>query len=335
MAQVAPHGNEGLDVAPAPYVAPPAESCYNLMVIAFTSPSHGGINMQRKPTSLRMVGIGFLALVAIVIVFSSYTIVGPGHRGVVVMLGRVEQTTLGEGFHLVVPPVLRQVVEVDVRTKKLEVNAEAASSDMQLIQVTGVLNYHLNPQDVSSLYRDVGLDFENIIIAPAMHEAIKAATARFRVERILVERAAIKEDIQSLLTARLAENNIVVDQFSLANVEFSDEFNAAIERKQVAEQAALQKQYELQAAQKDVEISLATAEGQKKAAVIAAEGRAEARKVEAQAEAEALQLIAGQLRGNPDLIKYEWATRLSPGVSTVLLPSDQDLILSADSLVTP
>lgn len=291
--------------------------------------------MQKNPPGFRLIGIALLAVIALVIVFSSYTIVGPGHRGVVVMMGRVEQTPLSEGFHLVVPPVLRQVVEVDVRTKKLEVQAEAASLDMQLMQVVGVLNYHLNPQDVSSLYRDVGLDYENIIIAPAMQEAIKAATAQFRVERILVERATMRENIQQLLTERLTKYHIVVDQFSLANVDFSAEFNAAIERKQVAEQAALQKQYELQSAQKDVEIALAKAEGEKKAAVIAAEGRAEARKVEAEAEADALQLIAAQLRGNPDLIKYEWATRLAPGVSTVLLPSDQDLILSADSLVSP
>lgn len=289
---------------------------------------------MQRPTGLRLFGVALLVIVIAVIIFSSYTIVGPGQRGVVVMLGRVEDTTLGEGFHLVVPPVLRQVVSVDVRTKKLEVNAEAASSDLQLIQVTGILNYHLNPQDVSSLYREVGLDYESIIIAPAMQEAIKAATAQFRVERILVERAVIKETIQALLVERLAENDIVVDQFSLANVDFSAEFNAAIERKQVAEQAALQKQYELQAAQKDVEISLARAEGEKKAAIIAAEGRAEARNVEAAAEANALDLIAQQLRGNPDLIQYQWATKLSPTISTVLLPSDQQIILGADSLVT-
>lgn len=289
---------------------------------------------MQKPLGIRLLGVGLLIVVIVVIIFSSYTIVGPGHRGVVVMLGRVEETTLGEGFHLVVPPVLRQVVAVDVRTKKLEVDAEAASSDLQLIQVQGILNYHLNPQDVSSLYREVGLDYESIIIAPAMQEAIKAATAQYRVERILVERAVIKERIVELLVARLAENDIVVDEFSLANVDFSDEFNAAIERKQVAEQAALQKQYELQAAEKDVEIALARAEGEKKAAVIAAEGRAEARKVEAEAEANALQLIAQQLRGNPDLIRYEWANKLSPTISTVLLPADQEVILGADTLVS-
>ena len=286
--------------------------------------------MQQKLARTRILGIGFLSLVALMIIFSSYTIVGPGHRGVVVMLGRVEQTTLGEGFHLVVPPVLRQVVEVDVRTKKMEVDAEAASSDMQLIQVKGVLNYHLDPQAVSSLYRDVGLDFENIIIAPPCTRRSRRRRP-FRVERILVERAAIKEEIQSLLEARL-ENNIVVDQFSLANVEFSDEFNAAIERKQVAEQAALQKQYELQAAQR-TSIALATAEGQKKAPSSPPRGaprRARSRRrprprpcSSSPASCAAIP-TSSSTSGRPG----------SPGGDGAP-PSDQDLILSADSLVKP
>ena len=126
---------------------------------------------------------------------------------------------------------------------------------------------------------------------------------------------------------------IIVDEFSMANVDFSEEFNTAIEQKQVAEQAALQKQYELQSAEKDVEITLARAAGEKKAAVIAAEGRAEARKLEAQAEAEALRLIAEELEGNPALITYQWATQLSPSITTVLLPADQAIILDAKSLV--
>jgi regulator of protease activity HflC (stomatin/prohibitin superfamily) len=251
------------------------------------------------------------------------------------MLGKVEGAVLGEGFHLILPPVVRQVVQVDVRTKKLEVNTEAASSDLQAIQVLGVLNYHIDPQEAGLLYQEVGLDFESIIIVPAMQEAIKAATSQYRIESILVQRAQIKRLIQDNLEARLAVNNIVVDQFSLANVEFSDEFNRAIEQKQVAEQSALQKQYELQSAQKDVEIALARAEGDKKAAIIAAEGRAEARRVEAEAEAEALRIIALQLRGNPELISYEWARNLAPNVSTILLPSDQNLILDSSVIQTP
>jgi regulator of protease activity HflC (stomatin/prohibitin superfamily) len=127
-------------------------------------------------------------------------------------------------------------------------------------------------------------------------------------------------------------NNIIVDQVSLANVEFSQEFNLAIERKQVAEQSALQKQYELQSAQKDVEITLARADGERQAAIIAAQGRAESRQIEAEAEASALELIAAQLRNNPELVRYEFATRLAPGVNTVLIPAESNFILGSDLL---
>ena len=287
---------------------------------------------KRSIPRLRVLGFVLLAIVALVVVFSSYTIVDPGHRGVVVMLGKVEQTVLGEGFHLILPPMVRQVIQVDVRTKKLEVFTEAASSDLQAINLDAVLNYHVDPQAVNDLYQEVGLDYENIIIGPALQEAIKAATARFKIDAVLNQRETLKKIIQDNLAARLAVNDIIVDQVSLANVEFSEEFNLAIERKQVAEQGALQKQYELQAAQKDVEIALARADGERKAAIIAAEGRAESRRVEAEAEAEALELIAAQLRNNPELVRYEFATRLAPGVNTVLLPADADFILGSDIL---
>jgi regulator of protease activity HflC (stomatin/prohibitin superfamily) len=290
--------------------------------------------MENRSTAIgRALLLFFVVIIALVIVFSSYTVIAPGHRGVVIMLGRVEETVLVEGFHLVLPPVVRQVIPVDVRTKKLEMNVEAASSDLQTMRVTGVLNYHVDPMLANRLYREVGMNYEEIIIVPAMQEGIKAATAQFRIERVLIERAVLKDTIQQILAERLGRNQIVVDQFTLADVEFTEEFNRAIERKQVAEQAALQKQYELQAAEKDVEIALARAEGERKAAIIAAEGRAEARRIEAEVEAEALGLIAARLANNPELIRYEWATRLSPGIKTVLLPAGQDFILDTSALL--
>ncbi len=288
---------------------------------------------EKSGFSFRIVGIVILVIVAAVVVFSSYTIVDPGHRGVVIMLGRVEDRTLVEGFHLIMPPVVRRVIQMDVRTKKLEITTEAASSDMQVMNVKAALNYHPDPVDVSKLYREVGADYQNIIIEPALEESIKSATAEFRVENILRERAVLKESILESLANRLRPNYLIVDQFSLANIEFSPEFDAAIEKKQVAEQEALQKEYGLQAAQKEAEIAVAKAEGERNAAVVAAEGRAESRKLEAQAEAEALGIIAKQLQGNPELIKYEWANNLSPSVRTVLLPSDQEIMLDAESLV--
>lgn len=124
--------------------------------------------MKRKIGVGRLILIGVILVFALIVIFSSYAIIQPGHRGVVVMLGRTENTQLGEGFHLVIPPLVRQVVPVDVRVKKLETSAEAASNDLQVMTVQGILNYHLDPTAVNLLYQEVGLDFESIIIMPAV-----------------------------------------------------------------------------------------------------------------------------------------------------------------------
>jgi regulator of protease activity HflC (stomatin/prohibitin superfamily) len=290
-------------------------------------------DMKRRITVGRLILAGAIVVIALVVIFSSYAIIQPGHRGVVVLLGRTESIQLGEGFHLVIPPLVRQVVSIDVRVKKLETSAEAASNDLQVMTVQGILNYHLDPTAVNKLYQEVGLDFESIIIMPAMQEAIKASTAQYKVEDILRKRTELRDRIKDVLVERLAPSHIIVDNFSMADVAFSAEFDNAIERKQVAEQGALQKTYELQAAQIDVEIAVTRADGERQAAVKQAEGRAESRRIEAQAEADALALIAAQLRNNPDLIRYEWAVRLSPTVSTVLLPTDQAIMLNTQGLV--
>ena len=121
--------------------------------------------------SFQAVGVMVLIVIGALIILSSYTIVGPGQRGIVVFLGDVEEdNVLPEGFHLVIPPMARQVVPIDVRTRKLEMIVDAASRDMQSMTVTGVLNYHLNPEQVGLLYQQVGLDYENIIVVPALHE---------------------------------------------------------------------------------------------------------------------------------------------------------------------
>ncbi len=290
---------------------------------------------KNKPFSGRTILVAVVVVLVLIMLFSSYTIVEPGNRGVVVFLGDVEEdNVLPEGFHLVLPPLARQVTQVNVRTQKIEIVTEAASKDLQAMVITAVLNYHVDPAGAGLLFQQVGLDYENVIIAPAIQEALKAVTASYRIEEVLVNRAIIKDEIASILSERLGTNQIIVDQFSLQNVEFSEEYNQAIERKQIAEQGAQQKEYELQAAEMDIQIAIANAEAEKEAAIRAAEGRAIARQIEAEAEAQALALIAEQLRDNPALIQYEWATRLSPSVNTILLPADQEIILGGDSLIT-
>lgn len=182
--------------------------------------------------------VAFVLLMAFLL-FKPFTIVGAGERGVVMHFGKVQQQILGEGLHFYVP-IYTSVRKISVRVLKDDVKAEAASKDLQIVNVDIVVNWHLDPTKVNSVYQNVGDNkavLDNII-APAISEVAKASTAQKTAEEIITKRPELKADIDERLIARLAPYGIVLTDISLVNVDFSKEFNSAIEAKQVAEQDA-------------------------------------------------------------------------------------------------
>jgi regulator of protease activity HflC (stomatin/prohibitin superfamily) len=135
---------------------------------------------------------------------------------------------------------------------------------------------------------------------------------------------------------------ILVD-FVLRNITFSDEYAASVEQKQIAEQLAQQASFVIQQRTAEAEQARQTAQGQADAAVIAAEGRAlsvviaaeseaEARLIQAEAEAAALRMLAAALQENPDLLTYEYISKLAPGIQVMLVPNDNPFLLPLPSL---
>jgi hypothetical protein len=47
------------------------------------------------------------------------------------------------------------------------------------VHSTVALNFHIDPERVSNIYQDVGLQYKERIIDPSMQEAIKGSTAKF------------------------------------------------------------------------------------------------------------------------------------------------------------
>ena len=80
----------------------------------------------------RLVGVGIVVLIAIYLATSSFVVVNAGHVGVVTTLGAVQPTPLEEGFHLK-KPFIDQVEEIDIRLRKAENQASAASKDLQVV----------------------------------------------------------------------------------------------------------------------------------------------------------------------------------------------------------
>lgn len=207
--------------------------------------------------------VGAVITVFILLLISPFTVVGAGERGVVLSWGAVQDRVLGEGIHFVMP--IRDDVEtLDVKTRKEEVQVNAASKDLQSVSAKIALNYHLEPTKVNKLWQQVGEDYAERVIAPAIQESVKAATAKYTAEELVTKRNEVKDEMKLSLVERISKNDIIVDDVSIVDFEFSAGFNAAIEAKVTAEQSALAAKNKLEQvkfeAQQSIEKAKAEAE---------------------------------------------------------------------------
>lgn len=210
--------------------------------------------------------LGFVTGIILIIlgfVFKPFVTVPAGHRGVVTHFGAVQEEVKGEGFHFVMP-IYTKVTDVEVRTQKIETEADSASKDLQSVNTTVALNFHLEPTEVNHIYQDVGTEYRTRIIDPAIQESVKAATAQFTAEELITKRPDVKKAIKQEMADRLRPRNIIIDDFSIVNFSFSQEFDKAIEAKQTAEQQALKAERDLERikleAQQKIERAKAEAE---------------------------------------------------------------------------
>src|SRR5918992_4177444 len=188
-----------------------------------------------------IIGIIIISVIAV----SSVRIVDAGHRGVLVQFGDVAtDNSLDEGIHFVVP-FRDNVVQIEVRTQKIVESATSASKDLQDVSTQVALNYHVNPDQAQVLYQQLGPDYSNRVIIPAIQESVKQVTARFNAEELITNRETVKNQIEEQITARLASYNIVADAMSITDFQFSQLFKQAVEAKVSVQQSALQAQNEL------------------------------------------------------------------------------------------
>jgi regulator of protease activity HflC (stomatin/prohibitin superfamily) len=196
-------------------------------------------------------GKGLLALVVLAVIvvallwLSPFVRIGAGERGVVMNFGAVQDNVLNEGLHFIIP-IMQQVVKVDVKVQKSQTDAVAASADIQETRSKIALNYRIQADKANWVYQNIGIQFKDRIIDPAVQEVVKAVTARYTAVNLITKRDKVREEIRELLKERLFAYYITVVDFAIIDFEFSEQFARAIEDKQAAEQRALKAERDLE-----------------------------------------------------------------------------------------
>ena len=241
------------------------------------------------------IAISIVILIIVgVVATSSVKIVDSGHRGVLLHWNAVDLTNppLDEGLHFVVP-FQDEVVNIEVRTLKYEKETRSASKDLQTVETTVTVNYHPDKESIHRLYKNLGLDYENRVIQPAIEETVKQVTANYNAEELITKRPLVKQDIESSIRDRLNKFDVVTEVISITDFEFSPLFARAIESKVEAEQNALKAENDL----RRIEVEARQREAN-------AIGLANANIAEAKGEAEAIGIINKALSENPNYLEW-------------------------------
>lgn len=216
--------------------------------------------IKLKPRTFLMI----LAAIAVLITgFSSFTVVPAGHTGVVSRFGAVQEGVLTEGLHLKIPFV-ESVTTIDNRVNVVETSFTAASKDLQTVTGAVSVNYRISPDSSAKVYRNFGLSVESTLVVPAVPECIKAVTARYSAEELITMRQTVSDEIKESIDEKIRPYGLYVEVFNITDFSFSEEFNAAIEAKQTAQQNALKAEQDLQRvkieAEQEIEQAKAEAE---------------------------------------------------------------------------
>ena len=250
-------------------------------------------------------------IVAIILAFSMIKTVPTGYTGILTTFGKVEPNTVSAGVHVIAP--WQKIVKLDNRTQKVSVETDTFSKDIQQVKVSLAVNFCIDQATAQELYKTVGVNYYESVVLPRILENVKAVVAEYSAENLVAKRGELSDEILTRLTDDAAAYGINIISISVEDIDFTDEFTDAVERKQVASQNKLaaeteqaQKTMEEQAAADRAVIS---AKARAEQDIIAANAELEVTKIQAEAalyagekEAEMNKRIAESL--TPNLVKY-------------------------------
>ena len=301
---------------------------------------------RKQPTKgLTSLSVGVLIFAIVISVISAGIVfIEPNERAVVVSPysfrapnGYIEES-LTPGLRWIVPgenavvyTISRQTYTMSAATSEGQLSGDdsirARTKDGQEVFIDASVIYQVDPAKVISLHIDWQSRYQNELVRPTTRGIIRDVASQYGIEEIVsTERGSLEIAISDSMSEKFIENKLILVDFVLRDIHFSAEYAVAVEQKQIAEQQAQQAKLTVESKKQEAEQARQVAQGVADAAVIAAQGHADARLIEAEAEAAALELINSAIQNKPDLLTYQYISKLAPDIDVMLLPNDSPFL---------
>lgn len=219
--------------------------------------------------------------------------VDTGHRGVETRFGKVVSESMPEGLYWY-NPFTSDVTQIDTRVQKWDGDSTAYTRDVQQASVKFTLNYRLDPTKAHIVFQEVGTEWAQKLVGQVVHESIKREFGQHEAVDIVAQRDKAGRAIEAEIVTKLATRNVIVTGFQLTNIDYTTEFEHAVEAKVIAQQKAIEEQNRTVQMQE-----LANQQ------IVKAKGNAESTILNAKAEAESIRIRATALEQNAKLVEWE------------------------------
>lgn len=225
--------------------------------------------------------------------------VDAGHTGLKLSWGKVVSEPLGPGLWFF-NPIGGALVTYDCREQRVDFKMNAYTKDVQSAEFQIVVTFSLDQVQIVKLHNEIGSHYAEKILAPAVIGVTKDVVGGWEADRLINGREQATKEILTQVTAVLKDKPVRVSSVVLANIDYSDVFEKAIEDKQVAMQNAIRAKNKTQEVEEEA-----------RQKVIAAE-----------AEAKSMQIRGDALKSNPGLVSLEAIQRWDGKAPQTLVVGD-------------
>lgn len=240
---------------------------------------------------MKMLKLLAIMAIAINLTACGAEIIDTGHRGVKTRFGEIQGEPLPEGLYFY-NPFTTSIVEIDTRLRQRTYNIDAYTRDVQQASMGIAVTFSFNAEHVSKVYATVGGLWEQTLLADLIPDAVKNVIGRYEAVELISLRDKVAPEVVAQLKSRIADkakerglpvDAIAVGSFALTDIQFTKEFEQAVEAKVTAVQNAEQER------NRTVQVT----------------EKAKQDVIKARAEAEAMTIKNQSLAQNKALIEYE------------------------------